>query len=84
MGLDRSAPRARSCGEAADLRLVPALQGERRAQVEAFIRQRFAERYEARVRHFMPRLLGLEASDASLHGAVGYRSAGEFPLFLER
>ena len=32
----------------------------------------------------MPRLLGLEAGDSSLHGAVGYRSAGEHPLFLER
>ncbi|GAA4412318.1 thermostable hemolysin [Quisquiliibacterium transsilvanicum] len=82
--MDRSAPRARSRGETAGLKLVPALHGERRASVEAFIRRRFAERYQAKVRHFMPRLLGLESGDASLHGAVGYRSAGEFPLFLER
>ncbi len=67
-----------------DLRLVLAPRGERRSAVETFIRQRFAEHYQARVQHFLPCLLGLEAADGRLHGAVGYRSAEDHSLFLER
>lgn len=32
----------------------------------------------------MPRLFGLESADGALHAAVGFRSAGDEPLFLER
>ena len=56
----------------------------RRPAVEDFVRERFAAHYQARVRHFMPRLFALEAADGSLHGAVGCRSAAVQPLFLER
>ncbi len=56
----------------------------RRHAVEDFVRERFAAHYQARVRHFMPRLFALEAADGSLHGAVGCRSAAEQGLFLER
>jgi len=65
-------------------RLVPAIGGERRAQVEDLIRRRYAERYQARIRHFMPCLLGLEAADGRVLGAVGWRSAQDGALFLER
>jgi len=67
-----------------DLRLVLAPQGQRRIALETFIRQRFNAHYQARVRHFMPCLLGLETADGGLHGAVGYRSAEDHSLFLER
>ena len=61
-----------------------AVDATRRAAVHDFIRDRFAEHYQANVRHFMPCLFGLEADDGSLHGAVGCRSAAVQPLFLER
>lgn len=54
------------------------------AAVEAFIRERFAARYGARVRHFMPTLLQLEDDSGVRHGAVGVRSAARESLFLER
>lgn len=66
------------------LRLVPATTEEGKLALEEFIRKRFAERYGANVRHFMPRLFGLESPDGALHAAVGCRSASEEPLFLER
>ena len=66
------------------LRYAQHRHGERRALLEAFIRERFAEHYGARVRHFMPCLLGLESADGAVRGAVGLRAAGEAPLFLER
>ena len=71
-------------GSAPGLRLVQAAPGHQRFVVEAFIRRRFAEQHAARVTRFMPCLLGLHASDGSLHGAVGLRHAQEGPLFLER
>lgn len=52
--------------------------------IEAFIRERFAARYGARIRHFMPALLQLEDTHGSRLGAVGLRSAAVEPLFLER
>lgn len=54
------------------------------AAAEAFIRERFAARYGARVRHFMPTLLQLEDDSGMRHGAVGVRSAALESLFLER
>lgn len=56
----------------------------RRACYQAFIQQRFAAHHGARVRHFMPCLLGLEDASGQLLGVVGLRSAGHAPLFLER
>jgi hypothetical protein len=55
-----------------------------RAALEAFIRERFAARYGARVRHFMPTLLQFEDDTGMRHGAVGVRSAAFESLFLER
>lgn len=54
-----------------------------RADVEAFIRQTYAQRYGADVRQFAPTLVSLR--DASgIVAAAGYRSASNGPLFLER
>lgn len=55
-----------------------------RAVLERFIASRFADRYGARVRHFMPDLLGLSDEAGRLHAAVGLREASSGPLFLER
>lgn len=56
----------------------------RRDAAEAFIRERFATRYGASVRQFMPTLLQLEDDAGRVHGAVGVRGAAEDVLFLER
>lgn len=55
-----------------------------RSLVENFIRDRFYERYDAHIQHFMPYLLALVDADGTLQGALGLRSAGSGPLFLER
>nr|WP_286197456.1 thermostable hemolysin [Variovorax boronicumulans] len=54
-----------------------------RAEVEGFIRQVFAQRYGADVRHFAPTLVSL-CDRGQVVAAAGYRNAGEAPLFLER
>lgn len=66
------------------LQLAPPAPGARRAALEAFIGERFAEHYQARIRHFMPCLLGLHAADGQVQGVVGLRSAQRRTLFLER
>lgn len=71
-------------GPPVGLRLAPATSPERRRALEHFIRERFAVHYGARVRHFMPCLLGLDAADGTLVGAVGLRAAEGQALFLER
>lgn len=54
-----------------------------RARLEQFIGQVFARHYRARVRHCMPSLLGLCASDGNLLAALGLRPAASDRLFLE-
>ncbi|MNZ89768.1 Thermostable hemolysin [compost metagenome] len=74
-------------GTDGELALHLALQepcGARRQQLEAFIGERFAEHYGARVRHFMPCLLGLYDAAQQLHAALGVRCGGQGALFLER
>lgn len=56
----------------------------RRAALEQFVCQRFEQQHGARIRHFMPCLFSLENQAGQLLGAVGVRSAGSGPLFLER
>jgi hypothetical protein len=58
--------------------------GPRRGELEAFIAARFAQQYGARIRHFMPILLGMEDSAGRLQAAIGLRHASEGGLFLER
>lgn len=65
-------------------RVGPTAPASDRAALEAFIGARFAERYGARIRHFMPELLGLEDGAGQLRASVGLRDAGCEPLFLER
>lgn len=53
----------------------------RRAQVEQFIREVYARRYDARVGAMTPFLVALE-SEGEILAAAGYRPASQ-PLFLE-
>ena len=55
-----------------------------RGEIECFIATRFAEVYGARVRHFMPRLLGLQDANGALIAGLGLRHAQAGPLFLEQ
>ena len=64
--------------------LSAATQRDAREGIEAFIRERFAARHGARIRHFMPALLQLEDTHGAPFGAVGLRSAATESLFLER
>ena len=56
----------------------------RRARIESFVQQAFAQHHAARVRSFMPTLLALEGRGGRVCGVVGFRNAGAEPLFLER
>lgn len=55
----------------------------RRAEVEAFVRGIFAQRYGAQVQQFAPVLVSLQ-DHGEIVAAAGYRSAADAPLFLER
>ncbi|HRQ47714.1 MAG TPA: thermostable hemolysin [Rhodocyclaceae bacterium] len=55
-----------------------------RSRLESFVRDCFAARYGARIRHFLPALLGLEDAAGRLRATVGLRCAVCGPLFLER
>ena len=54
-----------------------------RKEVEWFIREVYARRYGAQVRHFAPVLAYLREG-AEIVAAAGYREAHDSPLFLER
>ncbi len=74
-------------GTHAELALQVAMQKpctERRRQLENFIGDRFAEHYGARIRHFMPCLLGLYDHQQQLQAALGVRCGQSGALFLER
>lgn len=53
-----------------------------RARIEAFIRQRFFDRYQARIPSFAPNLLMLQR-DGETVAATGWRGADREALFLE-
>lgn len=55
-----------------------------RPELERFIARRFREVYDARVNHFLPRLLGARDARGRLVAAFGLRSAIDGPLFLEQ
>ncbi len=57
--------------------------GGKRAAVEAFIGQHFAESFGSRVEAFMPRLFSLSNREGEICGAFGLRS-GNRKLFLEQ
>jgi len=54
-----------------------------RARAEAFIRTRFQDAYDAKVRVFMPWLLGITGQDNTITSVIGFRPATAEKLFLE-
>lgn len=76
------APDTSSSGPLPMLR-VHAPDDPQRAEVEAFIRQVYAQRYGADVRHYAPTLVSLRDAHGIV-AAAGYRCASSGPLFLER
>jgi hypothetical protein len=71
-------------------RVIPATQlvthdshSPQRAALEGFVRREFLAHFGARVRHFMPDLIGLHGLDGSIRAVVGCRAAAAEPLFLE-
>jgi len=54
-----------------------------RQELETYIQGVFAQGYGAEVKHFLPQLMSLRATDGSLHAALGMRSGGTGQLFLE-
>lgn len=74
-------------GQSEQLALYMAMQEPctvRRQQLEQFIGARFAAQYGARIRHFMPCLLGLHDEAQQLQAALGVRCGQSGPLFLEQ
>ncbi|RSB96835.1 thermostable hemolysin [Bordetella bronchiseptica] len=61
---------------------VHAYDDAQRGGVEAYIYDRYRQRFGARVRHWMPHLVSLQL-DGQILAAAGFRCAQE-PLFLER
>jgi hypothetical protein len=55
-----------------------------RAQLEAFVANRFLEAYEARITHFCSHLVGLRGAEGAVDAAAGYTPAGRSALFLEQ
>jgi Thermostable hemolysin len=55
-----------------------------REQLEAFVAYRFADVHGARVRSFMPALLGMHDGQGALRCALGYRDAETASLYLEQ
>jgi hypothetical protein len=60
------------------------VQGRQRLVVQAFIAEQFARAHQARIKHFMPVLLSLNAADGALAMACGLRAAAASDLFLEQ
>jgi hypothetical protein len=54
-----------------------------RATLEDYVRREFLAHFGARIRHFMPELLGLHGPDGAIRAVVGCRAAAAEPLFLE-
>jgi Thermostable hemolysin len=55
-----------------------------REAAEGFIASAFLDKHGARVREFLPELVGLQSRAGDLRAVAGYRSAGTGALFLEQ
>lgn len=77
-------PSAPPVGPAAESSLTVLPVGDpRRAQAEALVRTCFHEAWGARVSYFLPSLLALVQPVRGPEAVLGFRPAGEAPLFLE-
>ncbi len=78
----RAADELRTLGES--LHLQPVRAGETgRADLEAYVRTRFAAKHGAEVRTFMPTLISFRDRQGELRGVAGIRGAEESRLYLE-
>lgn len=55
-----------------------------REAAESFIAGAFLDKHGARIREFLPELVGLQSRTGDLRAVAGYRSAGTGALFLEQ
>jgi hypothetical protein len=79
----RAAGEFRTLGDS--LRLQPVRAGDAgRADLEAYVRTRFAARHGAAVRTFMPTLIAFRERQGELRGVAGIRGADESRLYLEQ
>ena len=79
----RAADEFRTPGES--LHLQPVRAGDvGRADLEAYVRTRFAAKHGAAVRTFMPTLIAFRDRQGELRGVAGIRGADESPLYLEQ
>ncbi len=79
----RAAHELRTLGDS--LNLQPVRAGEAgRADLEAYVRDRFAAKHGAEVRTFMPTLISFRERHGELRGVAGIRGAHESRLYLEQ
>jgi hypothetical protein len=79
----RAAHELRTLGDT--LQLQPVRAGEAgRADLEAYVRDRFAAKHGAEVRTFMPTLIAFRERHGELRGVAGIRGAEESRLYLEQ
>ena len=55
-----------------------------RERVEAYIEATYAQAFSSRIRAHYPTLMSVQDVQGEIHAAVGFRIAGDGPLFLER
>jgi hypothetical protein len=82
-GADFAAWQGRTIGGGLELIVAEPDQAEREG-LERFVADAFAREHAARVRSFMPVLVGCRDARRRLRGVVGLRYAEAGPLFLER
>lgn len=78
-----SAPRVRRALTSRIIRFDDPCQRERR-RVEAFIETSYLEAYGSHIGRHYPTLMSVQDDDGAIYAVVGFRLAGDEPLFLEQ
>jgi hypothetical protein len=77
------APRPRRALTSRIIRFDDPCQGERR-RVEAFIEASYLDAYGSHIGRHYPTLMSVQDDDGTIYAVVGFRLAGDEPLFLEQ
>ena len=77
------APRVRRALTSRIIRFDDPCQGERR-RVEAFIEAGYLQAYGSHIGRHYPTLMSVQDADGTIYAVVGFRLAGDEPLFLEQ
>ena len=77
------APRLRRALTSRIIRFDDPCQGERR-RVEAFIENSYLDAYGGHIGRHYPTLMSVQDDDGTIYAVVGFRLAGDEPLFLEQ